>query len=124
MKLSFQLLSAAAFTPLASADFRQTFTFKDDFFVKFCGIDPGLGPDQSDGLLDGLNANVEEFQAAWRNKIDDLGCEPVVSTYLSSADNLSHAPSCFHLPNLTLCCAYLFLPSHVSGHPQPRVLHL
>ena len=81
MKLSFQLLSAAAFTPLASADFRQTFTFKDDFFVKFCGIDPGLGPDQADALIDGLNANVEEFQAAWRSKIEDLDCTPVVSTY-------------------------------------------
>ena len=81
MKLSFQLLSAAAFTPLASAAYRQTFTFKDDFFVEFCGIDPGLGPDQADGLIKGLNANVEEFQAAWDSQIRKLGCEPVVSTH-------------------------------------------
>jgi len=79
MKLSFQLLSAAAFTPLASATYRQTFTFKDDFFVKFCGIDPGLGPDQADGLIDGLNANVEEFDAAWKSQIAKLECTSVVS---------------------------------------------
>ena len=81
MKLSFQLLSAAAFAPLASAAYRQTFTFKDDFFVEFCGIDPGLGPDQADGLIEGLNANVNAFQTAWRSKIEDLGCEAVVSTH-------------------------------------------
>jgi hypothetical protein len=83
MKLSFQLLSAAAFTPLASAKgpYRQTFTFKDDFFVKFCGINPGLGPEQADGLIDGLNANVDAFNAAWRSKIEDLGCTPEVSPY-------------------------------------------
>lgn len=81
MKLSFQLLSAAAFTPMATADFRQTFTFKDDFFVRFCGINPGLGPDQAEDLLDGLNANVDAFSAAWRSKIEDLGCTPEVSPY-------------------------------------------
>ena len=81
MKLSFQLLSAAAFTPLVSAAYRQTFTFKDDFFVEFCGIDDGLGPDQADGLIEGLNANVDAFQTAWRSKIEDLGCTPEVSSY-------------------------------------------
>jgi len=72
MKLSLRLLSAAAFMPLASADYETIFTFKDTFYLKFIGLSVGLGPADGQAILDGLDAQVDAFKTVWENKINEL----------------------------------------------------
>jgi hypothetical protein len=79
MKLSLHLLSAAAFAPLASAGSYETvFKFKDDFFLKFCGLTVGMGKADGEALIAGLNANVDAFKTTWTQAIKNIeGCEVV-----------------------------------------------
>ena len=81
MKLSFRLLSAAALAPLASADYKMTYSYKDDFFLRFCDLDIGLGPAQAEALIKGLAENNEAFKRVWGEKIAEVqgGCTVVVS---------------------------------------------
>ena len=72
MKLSLRLLSAAAFLPLASADYETVFTFKKDFFLRFCGLSVGMGPDDGEALLAGLNDQAAAFKAVWKAEIKKL----------------------------------------------------
>jgi len=72
MKLSLRLLSAAAFLPLASADYETVFTFKKDFFLRFCGLSVGMGPDDGEALLAGLNNQTDAFKEVWKEEIEKL----------------------------------------------------
>jgi len=73
MKLRLQLLAAAAFAPFASArSYETVFTFKDDFYLKFCGLSVGMGKTEGEALIDGLNSNVEAFKTTWMNEIKKL----------------------------------------------------
>ena len=80
MKLSFHLLSIVAIAPLVSAKYETVFTFKDDFFLKFCGLSVGMGPSDGETLIDGLDAQVGAFKQAWKEKIEllqDGACEVI-----------------------------------------------
>ncbi len=80
MKLSLGLLHAAALVPLASADYETVFTFKDDFFLKFCDQSFGMGPADGVALLDGLDEKANVFKAVWEEeikKLQDGDCEVV-----------------------------------------------
>jgi len=70
--LSLRLLSAAAFVPLASADYETVFTFKKDFFLRFCGLTVGMGPDDGEALLAGLNDQTDAFKEVWKEEIEKL----------------------------------------------------
>jgi len=72
MKLSLRLFSAAAFAPLASADYETLFTFKDDFFYKICGLPVGMGPSDAAALIGGFDDKAEEFKIIWADKIKEL----------------------------------------------------
>ncbi len=98
MKLSLRLLPAVALVPLASADYDTVFTFKDDFYLKFCDLSVGMGPEDGEALLDGLDDKADAFKAVWEaeiKKLQDGECEVIgVSIYCLLAIQCGVSCSC------------------------------